>query len=39
MREELVFVATCDISGHVRGKGFPNYRRDYERASVGPIAT
>ena len=21
--EELVFVATCDISGHVRGKGFP----------------
>jgi glutamine synthetase len=22
-REELVFVATCDISGHVRGKGFP----------------
>jgi len=23
MREELVFVATCDISGHVRGKGFP----------------
>ncbi len=23
MREELVFAATCDISGHVRGKGFP----------------
>ena len=23
LREELVFVATCDISGHVRGKGFP----------------
>jgi len=23
MREELVFVATCDISGHVRGKAFP----------------
>src|SRR5262245_62800703 len=23
IREELVFVATCDISGHVRGKGFP----------------
>jgi glutamine synthetase len=22
IREELVFVATCDISGHVRGKGF-----------------
>jgi glutamine synthetase len=24
IREELVFVATCDISGHVRGKGFPS---------------
>jgi glutamine synthetase len=23
LREELAFVATCDISGHVRGKGFP----------------
>lgn len=23
IREELVFVGTCDISGHVRGKGFP----------------
>jgi glutamine synthetase len=23
IREGLVFVATCDISGHVRGKGFP----------------
>ena len=23
IREELVFVATCDISGHVRGKAFP----------------
>lgn len=23
IREELIFVATCDISGHVRGKGFP----------------
>jgi glutamine synthetase len=23
MREELIFVATCDISGHGRGKGFP----------------
>ncbi len=23
IREELLFVATCDISGHVRGKGFP----------------
>ena len=23
IREELILVATCDISGHVRGKGFP----------------
>ncbi|MGE0226199.1 MAG: glutamine synthetase [Acetobacteraceae bacterium] len=23
IREELIFVATCDIAGHVRGKGFP----------------
>ncbi len=23
IREELIFVATCDISGHARGKGFP----------------
>ena len=23
LREELVFVCTCDIAGHVRGKGFP----------------
>ena len=23
LREELIFVATCDISGHARGKGFP----------------
>jgi glutamine synthetase len=23
LAEELVFVATCDMSGHVRGKGFP----------------
>jgi len=22
-REELIFVGTCDIAGHVRGKGFP----------------
>src|SRR5512135_3935319 len=21
--EELIFVGTCDIAGHVRGKGFP----------------
>jgi glutamine synthetase len=26
--EELVFVATCDISGHVRGKGFPRRELD-----------
>jgi glutamine synthetase len=23
LREDLVFVGTCDIAGHVRGKGFP----------------
>jgi glutamine synthetase len=23
LREELIFVATCDIPGHVRGKAFP----------------
>lgn len=23
LREELIFVATCDVSGHVRGKAFP----------------
>jgi glutamine synthetase len=23
LQEELVFVGTCDIAGHVRGKGFP----------------
>jgi len=23
IREELIFVGTCDIAGHVRGKGFP----------------
>jgi glutamine synthetase len=28
LREELVFVGTCDIAGHVRGKGFP--ARDIE---------
>lgn len=22
LREELIFVGTCDIAGHVRGKGF-----------------
>jgi glutamine synthetase len=34
LREELIFVATCGISGHVRGKAFP--ARDLEsRASRG----
>ena len=36
LREELVFVGTCDIAGHVRGKGFP--ARDIEtrrRKGVG----
>jgi len=23
LREGLIFVGTCDIAGHVRGKGFP----------------
>ena len=23
LREELIFVGTCDVNGHVRGKGFP----------------
>ena len=23
LSEELIFAATCDISGHVRGKAFP----------------
>src|SRR6476619_3621536 len=23
LREELIFVGTCDIAGHVRGEGFP----------------
>src|SRR5487761_1918783 len=23
LREELIFVGTCDIAGHVRGKAFP----------------
>jgi glutamine synthetase len=36
LREELIFVGTCDISGHFRGKGFPaqelNHRR---RKGVG----
>jgi hypothetical protein len=36
IREELVFVATCDISGHVRGKGFP--ARELKARSEGALA-
>ena len=31
LREELVFVGTCDIAGHVRGKGFPAGEIDARR--------
>ncbi len=31
LREELVFVATCDMSGHVRGKAFPAREIDVRR--------
>src|ERR1700722_17575855 len=31
LREELVFVGTCDIAGHVRGKGFPARDIDVRR--------
>src|ERR1700731_3569155 len=31
LREELVFVGTCDIAGHVRGKGFPARELDSRR--------
>src|SRR3974390_3380807 len=31
LREELVFVGTCDIAGHVRGKGFPASDLDSRR--------
>ncbi len=31
LREELVFVGTCDIAGHVRGKGFPAREIDARR--------
>ena len=31
LREELVFVGTCDIAGHVRGKGFPASAIDARR--------
>jgi glutamine synthetase len=31
IRESLIFVATCDISGHVRGKAFPSADLDERR--------
>jgi glutamine synthetase len=31
LREELIFVGTCDIAGHVRGKGFPASELDARR--------
>ena len=31
IREDLVFVGTCDIAGHVRGKGFPACDLDARR--------
>ena len=31
LREELIFVGTCDIAGHVRGKGFPAREIDSRR--------
>ena len=31
LNEELIFVATCDLSGHVRGKGFPAKEMDARR--------
>jgi glutamine synthetase len=31
LREELVFVGTCDIAGHVRGKGFPAWEIEARR--------
>ena len=31
LREELVFVGTCDIAGHVRGKGYPAREIDARR--------
>ncbi|HSU05579.1 MAG TPA: glutamine synthetase family protein [Acetobacteraceae bacterium] len=32
LREELIFVGTCDISGHVRGKGFPKRELEARRS-------
>jgi glutamine synthetase len=31
LREELIFVGTCDIAGHVRGKGFPKRELEARR--------
>jgi glutamine synthetase len=31
LHEELIFVGTCDIAGHVRGKGFPASELDSRR--------
>lgn len=31
LREDLIFVGTCDIAGHVRGKGFPASELDSRR--------
>ena len=31
LRESLIFVGTCDIAGHVRGKGFPARELDARR--------
>lgn len=31
LREELIFVGTCDIAGHVRGKAFPARELDARR--------
>lgn len=31
LREELIFVGTCDVAGHVRGKGFPASELDSRR--------
>ena len=31
LREDLIFIGTCDIAGHVRGKGFPAQELDTRR--------
>jgi glutamine synthetase len=33
IREELIFVGTCDIAGQVRGKGFPARELDARRTT------